>query len=146
MSVSQLEKAMANLRIGLAEMENKEAQLDAQISQFRQQLRRVPRQAMYGQARLDASLAAMGEIEERLADAEAVRRRLLQIKASATQELESLVLLKQVDEARTTLADLKRRGAADKETATEIRRLEVFIAEGSKRAEQAITARYEERG
>ena len=145
MSVSQLEKAMANLRIGLAEMENKEAQLDAQISQFRQQLRRVPRQAMYGQASLDASLAAMGEIEERLADAEAVRRRLLQIKASATQELESLVLLKQVDEARTTLADLKRRGAADEETATEIRRLEVFIAEGSKRAEQAITARYEER-
>ena len=121
MSVSQLEKAMANLRIGLAEMENKEAQLDAQISQFRQQLRRVPRQAMYGQASLDASLAAMGEIEERLADAEAVRRRLLQIKASATQELESLVLLKQVDEARTTLADLKRRGAADEETATEIR-------------------------
>ena len=146
MSVSQLEKAMANLRIGLAEMENKEAQLDAQISQFRQQLRRVPRQAMYGQASLDASLAAMGEIEERLADAEAVRRRLLQIKASATQELESLVLLKQVDEARTTLADLKRRGAADEETATEIRRLEVFIAEGSKRAEQAITARYQERG
>ena len=146
MSVSQLEKAMANLRIGLAEMENKEAQLDAQISQFRQQLRRVPRQAMYGQASLDASLAAMGEIEERLADAEAVRRRLLQIKSSATQELESLVLLKQVDEARTTLADLKRRGAADEETATEIRRLEVFIAEGSKRAEQAITARYEERG
>ena len=146
MSVSQLEKAMANLRIGLAEMENKEAQLDAQISQFRQQLRRVPRQAMYGQASLDASLAAMGEIEERLADAEAVRRWLLQIKASATQELESLVLLKQVDEARTTLADLKRRGAADEETATEIRRLEVFIAEGSKRAEQAITSRYEERG
>ena len=145
MSVSQLEKAMANLRIGLAEMENKEAQLDAQISQFRQQLRRVPRQAMYGQASLDASLAAMGEIEERLADAEAVRRRLLQIKASATQELESLVLLKQVDEARTTLADLKRRGASDEETAAEIRRLEVFIAEGSKRAEQAITSRYEER-
>lgn len=146
MSVSQLEKAMANLRIGLAEMENKEAQLDAQISQFRQQLRRVPRQAMYGQASLDASLAAMGEIEERLADAEAVLRRLLQIKASVTQELESLVLLKQVDEARTTLADLKRRGEVDEETATEIRRLEVFIAEGSKRAEQAITARYEERG
>jgi predicted nucleic acid-binding Zn-ribbon protein len=145
-SVSQLEKAMANLRIGLAEMENKEAQLDAQISQFRQQLRRVPRQAMYGQASLDASLAAMGEIEERLADAEAVLRRLLQIKASVTQELESLVLLKQVDEARTTLADLKRRGEVDEETATEIRRLEVFIAEGSKRAEQAITARYEERG
>lgn len=145
MSVSQLEKAMANLRIGLAEMENKEAQLDAQISQFRQQLRRVPRQTMYGQASLDASLAAMGEIEERLADADAVRRRLLQIKASAQQELEALIVLKQVDEARTTLAGLKRRETADPETATEIRRLEEFIAVQGKRAEQAITARYEER-
>ena len=138
---------MANLRIGLAEMDSKEAQLDAQIVQFRQQLRRVPRQAMYGQASLDASLAAMGEIEERLADAESVRRRLLQIKAAAAQELESLIVLKQVDEARATLTALRRRADAQAgETAAEIRRLEEFIAEGSRRAEQAITARYEERG
>ena len=146
MSVSQLEKAMANLRMGLAEMEHKESQLDAQISQFRQQLRRVPRQAMYGQASLDVSLAAMGEIEERLADSEAVRRRLLQIKASAQQELEALIVLKRVDEARTRLADLKRRRADDSETASEIRRLEEFIVVQGKRAEQAITARSEERG
>ena len=146
MSVSQLEKAMANLRMGLAEMEHKESQLDAQISQFRQQLRRVPRQAMYGQASLDVSLAAMGEIEERLADSEAVRRGLLQIKASAQQELEALIVLKRVDEARTRLADLKRRRADDSETASEIRRLEEFIVVQGKRAEQAITARYEERG
>ncbi len=146
MSVSQLEKAMANLRMGLAEMEHKESQLDAQISQFRQQLRRVPRQAMYGQASLDVSLAAMGEIEERLTDAEAVRRRLLQIKASAQQELEALIVLKQVDEARNRLADLKRRRTDDSETASEIRRLEQFIAVQGKRAEQSITARYEERG
>ena len=145
MSVSQLEKAMANLRIGLAEMENKESQLDAQISQFRQQLRRVPRQAIYGQASLDASLAAMGEIEERLDDAEAVRRRLLQIKASAQQELEALVVLKQVDEARSRLSDLKRNSAGDDAAMSDIRRLEEFIAVNSKRAEQAITARYEER-
>ena len=145
MSVSQLEKAMANLRIGLAEMENKESQLDAQISQFKQQLRRVPRQAMYGQASLDASLAAMGEIEERLANAESVRRRLLQIKAAASQELESLIVLKQVDEARTKLAGLKRSPAIDEGTLAEIRQLEEFIAVQGKRAEQTITARYEER-
>ena len=145
MSVSQLEKAMANLRIGLAEMENKEAQLDAQISQFRQQQRRVPRQAMYGQASLDASLAAMGEIEERLANSEGVRRRLLQIKASAQQELEALIVLKQVDEARTTLADLRRVVSPNEATIADIRRLEDFIAVQGKRAEQAITARYEER-
>ena len=137
---------MANLRMSLAEIENKEAQLDAQITQFRQQLRRVPRQAIYGQASLDASLAAMGEIEERLANAESLRRRLLQIKATAAQELEALTVLKQVDEARTALTNLRRRPDANTpETAAEIRRLEEFIAEGSKRAEQAITARYEER-
>ena len=145
MSVSQLEKAMANLRIGLAEMQNKEEQLDAQISQFKQQLRRVPRQAMYGQASLDASLAAMGEIEERLANAEAVRRRLLQIKASATQELEALVVLKQVDEAKTKLSTLKRSRATDEETLAEIRQLEEFVAVQGARAGQAITASYEER-
>ena len=145
MSVSQLEKAMANLRIGLAEMQNKEEQLDAQISQFRQQLRRVPRQAMYGQASLDASLAAMGEIEERLTNAEAVRRRLLQIKASATQELEALVVLKQVDEAKTKLSSLKRSRATDEETLAEIRQLEEFVAVQGARAGQAITASYEER-
>ena len=145
MSVSQLEKAMANLRIGLAEMQNKEEQLDAQISQFKQQLRRVPRQAMYGQASLDASLAAMGEIEERLANAEAVRRRLLQIKASATQELEALVVLKQVDEAKTKLSALKRSRATDEETMAEIRQLEEFVAVQGARAGQAITASYEER-
>ena len=145
MSVSQLEKAMANLRIGLAEMQNKEEQLDAQISQFKQQLRRVPRQAMYGQASLDTSLAAMGEIEERLANAEAVRRRLLQIKASATQELEALVVLKQVDEAKTKLAALKRSSATDEGTLAEIRQLEEFVAVQGARAGQAITASYEER-
>ena len=145
MSVSQLEKAMANLRIGLAEMQNKEEQLDAQISQFKQQLRRVPRQAMYGQASLDASLAAMGEIEERLADADAVRRRLLQIKASATRELEALVVLKQVDEAKTKLSALKRSSATDEGTLAEIRQLEEFVAIQGARAGQAITASYEER-
>ena len=145
MSVSQLEKAMANLRIGLAEIENKEAQLDAQIAQFRQQLRRVPRQAIYGQASLDASLAAMGEIEERLADSEGVKRRLLRVKATAQQELEALTVLKQVDEARTTLAGLRKSGAGDAETAAEIRRLEEFIAVQGKRAEQAITEGYQER-
>ena len=98
---------MANLRIRLAEIEDRERQLDAQVSQFRQQLRRVPRQAVYGQAGLEASLAAMGEIEERLADAEAVRGRLIRIKSTASQELEALVVLKQVDEARTTLADFE---------------------------------------
>ena len=148
MSTSQLEKAMATLRISLAEIRSKESQLDATISQFRAQLRRVPRQAIYGRSSLDMSLSAMGEIEERLADAEATRRRLLAIKKTATDELEALQLIQQVDEARRSLSGLRkkvRESGAGAETAAEIQRLERFIAAHSKRAEQAITASYEER-
>ncbi len=147
MAISELEKAMATLRLGLAEIQNKEQHFDTVIHQFRTQLRRLPRQVMYGPTGLDASLAAMGEIEERLADAVANRRRLLQIKKTASQELEALVVLKQVDEARTSLSSLKGRAASrggDADTQGEIRRLEEFIAANSKRAEQAITDRYQD--
>ena len=146
LAISQLEQAMATLRLGLAEIHNKEQQLDAQVNQFQTQLRRLPRQVVYGQTSLDASLTAMGEIEERLEDALANRRRLLEIKKTASQELEALQLLKRVDEARTRLADLKENAKPDETDAQpEIRRLEEFIAASSREAEQAITERFRER-
>ncbi len=148
MTMSQLQQTMAALRMSLAELRNKEQQLDTRISQFRTQLRRLPRQVIYGRTPLEVSLSAMGEIEERLADAEATRRRLLAIKKTAAEELAALESVKQVDEARRTLAELKRRARAGDETPEvrdSIRRLESFIAEHSKLAEQVITARYQER-
>ena len=137
--------------MSLAELHNREQQVDALINQFRTQLRRLPRQVIYGRTSLDVSLSSMGEIEERLADAEATRRRLLAIKKTATEELAALESVKQVDEARRSLGDLKRRARFDEEAEetaeilAEIRRLESFIAEHSKLAEQVITARYQER-
>ena len=146
MAISQLEHAMATLRLGLAEMHNKEDQLNQLVNQFRTQLRRLPRQVVYGQGTLELSLAAMGEIEERLDDAIANRRRLLAIKDTATQELEALQLLKRVDEARSKLASLKQNGASGTEDVeTEIRLLENFIAANSRQAEQAITDRFRAR-
>jgi hypothetical protein len=139
---------MATLRIGLAEIQNKERQLDSMISQFRTQLRRLPRQVVYGRTSLDVSLSALGEIEERLSDALATRRRLLTVKKAAMDELAALESVKQVDEARHSLANLKRRilvSGEDEETLAEIRRLEHFIAAHSKRAEVAITESYQER-
>ena len=148
MALSQLQTAMAALRLRLAEIQNKEKQLDAMIAQFRTQVRRLPRQAAYGQVSLDGSLAAMSEIEERLADAVANHRRLLAIKKSSEEELEALELVKRVDEARRSLSDLRKKvrtSGTDDETAAEMLRLEQFIAEHSKRAEWAITASYQER-
>ena len=145
MAISQLEQAMATLRLGLAEMRNKEDQLDALISQFQTQLRRLPRQVVYGETSLDLSLTAMGEIEERLDDAVANRRRLQAIKDTATQELEALQLLKRVDEARTQLATLQNGTGVGDDVDSEIRKLEGFIAANSRQAEQSITDRFRER-
>ncbi len=149
MAISQLEQAMATLRLGIAEMRAKEEQLDAQINQFRTQLRRLPRQVVYGQASLEFSLTAMGEIDERLEDAVANRRRLLAIKDTAIQELEALQLLKRVDEARSKLASLKKNGllgaSSPEEAQEQIRQLEGFIAANSRQAEQAITDRFRQR-
>ena len=149
MAISQLEQAMATLRLGIAEMRAKEERLDAQINQFRTQLRRLPRQVVYGQTSLELSLTAMGEIEERLEDAVANRRRLLAIKDTAIQELEALQLLKRVDEARSKLAGLKKNGlfgsSSGEEAQEQIRQLEGFIAANSRQAEQAITDRFRQR-
>ena len=145
MAISQLEQAMATLRLSLAEMRNKEDQMDALINQFEAQLRRVPRQVVYGHTSLEMSLTAMGEIEERLDDAVANRRRLRAIKDTATQELEALQLLKRVDEARSKLAELKDGSPVDEDVQAEIRQLESFIAANSRQAEQAITERFKER-
>ena len=155
-SISQLQQAMAALRLSLANIRHKEEQLDAQIAQFRTQLRRLPRQAIYGRASLEMALAAMGEIEERLQDAEQNRRRVRAIKKAALDELAALESVQQVDDARKTLAQLQRQSsrpassddAADADAgavAAEIRRLEQFIAQHSRRAEQTITANFEER-
>ena len=147
-SISQLQQAMAALRLSLAAIRHKEEQLDATIAQFRTQLRRLPRQTIYGRAPLEMSLSAMGEIEERLQDAQENRRRLLIIKQAATDELAALESVQQVDQARKALAQLKQQAAArsaDAGSAAEIRRLEQFIAQHSRRAEQAITAAFEER-
>ena len=148
MSTSQLQIAMSSLRIRLAEIQSREDQAETLINQFRTQLRRLPRQVVYGTISLDASLAAMGEIEERLNDAIATHRWLLEFKKTAIYELEALQLVGQVDEARQSLSSLRQQNLLSGETeesAAEILRLEKFIAEYSKRAELAITDSYQER-
>ena len=76
MSASQLQQTMAILRMSLAEIDNKEHQLESMISQFQTQLRRLPRQVIYGKTGLDASLSSMGAIEERLSDSTDILRKL----------------------------------------------------------------------
>lgn len=144
----QLRQATARLRLFLADIRSREEQLDSTIRQFRTQLNRLPRQAMYGRITLDVVLSSMAEIQERLDYAQATRQHLLAIKQKATDELRALELTQKVEEAKEALKDLKSRsdGAAgvDEGVVSEMRRLEEFIAEYSKQAERAITSSFQE--
>ena len=144
----QLRQATARLRLFLAEIRSREEQLDSTIRQFRTQLNRLPRQAMYGRITLDIVLSSMAEIQERLNYAQATRQHLLAIKQKATDELSALELTQKVEEAKEALKDLKSKsgGAAsvDDGVVAEMRRLEEFIAEYSKQAERAITSSFQE--
>ena len=136
----EMNQAMARLRLVLAEIHHRETQLESQVRQFRLQERRLPRQAIYGRAPLDLSLAAMGEVEERLADALANLKRIRSIKKRAEEELKALDVVRQVEDAKSSLSALAgASGEVDDETAREMRRLEQFIAEYSRLAERAIT-------
>ncbi len=136
------------MRLFLAEIHSREEQLDSMIRQFRTQLNRLPRQAMYGRTTLDMVLSSMAEIQERLNYTQVTKQHLLAIKQRATDELSALELTRKVEEAKEALKDLKSGsdGAAnvDEGVVAEMRRLEEFIAEYSKQAERAITSSFQE--
>lgn len=143
----QIREATARLRLLLAEIGNREQQLDGLIRQFRTQMDRLPRQAIYGRATLDVALSAMAEIQERQDHVRSEKDHLLAIKQRATDELVALEVTRQVEEAKRALRDIKAKEALaglEAEEAVEAQQFEEFIAEYSKRAERAITARLRE--
>ena len=146
--MTQMNQAMAALKLSLAEMRARDDQLKAMIRQFETQLKRIPRQAMYGRAPLNLALGSMAEIEERLRHSRTQRRHLLNIMEQARMELEALVLVQRIESAREKLAHLKKQisGDMDEDTQDQIIRLEGYIAQYSKQAERAITTGYSRQG
>ena len=98
--MTQMNQAMAALKLSLAEMRARDDRLKAMIRQFETQLKRIPRQAMYGRAPLNLALGSMAEIEERLRHSQTQRRHLLNIMEQARMELEALVLVQRIESAR----------------------------------------------
>ena len=137
--MGQIDSAVAKLRLFLAELNNKEIHLDAQLRQFRQQMNRAPQQAIYVRLPLEASLNVMSEVQERLDRIEMERKHLLMIKERANRELEALQLTRQVEDAKDTLAKLQSLRSKEGETVSKIQALEQFINDYSQRAAKAIT-------
>ncbi len=146
--MQELQKAIARLKFLLADIDERDRQLDDLVKQFQTQSRRAPKQAIYSNLPLDASLGAMAEIEERLHDAETTRQHLQTIRRRAQEKVQALQLTQQVEEAKQELASLQDRVRQTKvhepNLEAQISKLEQFISENSQRAGRAITSSTEE--
>lgn len=143
MASGELSKAIARLRLLLADIKSKERELEGLVRQFQAQLQRTPGQAVYTNLPLDTLLMAMGEMQERLNHAQMTLQHLLAIKQRVERELEALELTLRIQEAKGELASLRKRvretGVMDEATSLEIQRLEALISEYSQRAARTIT-------
>lgn len=141
MGAQESQRAIAHLRLLLADLRAREESLQSACEQFRLQLRRISRHALYGATPLDLTLASLEEIEERLEAAEKALRRIASLKAQAQAELQALQLTFSIEEAKGQLAELQARlraGETDLALQAEVHRLEAFIAEHSQRAAHTI--------
>jgi hypothetical protein len=153
--VQKIDVTIAKLRLLLADVSAKERQYTAVRQQSRDQLRRAVDFSVYGDASLDGSLSLMGEIQQRIGDAEATLRNLELVKTRAERELESLQLTKRIEGAKAELrklveqqAELDRAGASGgaddglrSELGEQIRQLRQQINEASEQAARTLGRR-----
>jgi hypothetical protein len=158
--VQKLAVIIARLRLLLADVTMKQTQSANLRRQLHDQMNRVVTYSLYGDADLERSLGLMRDVEQKLHDAELQERHLTMIRQRVEGELESLLLTKGVEEAKTRLLALQHRkeeieqelgaGAqaaasqtadltrAEEELASEIRQLQHEINEASERAARSI--------
>jgi hypothetical protein len=149
--MQKIDVTIARLRLLLADVAAKEEQYGAMRHQFREQLRRAVEYSVYGDAPLDGTLGLMGEIQQRVAQADATLRDLKLVRAKAERELESLQLTKRIEAAKKELQDLLARqaelerdgvlGQAGQHLGDQIQRLRQQINEASEQAAKSINAR-----
>jgi len=143
MPIPEMQKAISNLRMLLAEVKGKEGEFEALIRQFKRQLERAPRHTIHGGNPVETSLNMMGEIQERLDKVETMQKHLRAMKRQAENELQALSITEKVEEAKRELASMRSSQASGEEVGQgKISQLEHFIEEASARAGEAITENF----
>lgn len=158
--MNQVDVAIARLRLFLADVEQKESQLQRMRRQFRDQMERVISFALYREATVEQTLTMMAEVSQRSQNVEQTLQHLGRLRSRVAAELESLQLTKAIEAAKVELAELESRkaeleariGGVDlspggvealglpslDELTAEIRRLKTYIHEASERAVQSL--------
>ena len=107
--MQELDKRIGLLRLLLADVDAREQQRAALSKQYRLQLQHIVEVTVVQTGDLGAAVAAMQEVEERLAEVERTGRHLGLVRARAATELEALLLTRRVAEAQAQLAELETR-------------------------------------
>jgi chromosome segregation ATPase len=161
--VQKLDVIIARLRLLLADVTTKQGQVSGLRRQLREQMNRIVSYSLYGDADLERTLGLMGDVEQRLRDAEMQEQHLGLIRDRVERELESLLLTRGVEQAKSRLGELQQRKAeieralggsdataedasapaaelaqAEQVLADEIRQLQHEINEASERAARSI--------
>ena len=107
--MQELGKRIGMLRLLLADVHSKQAQLDEMQAQYRAQLARIVDFVVYKDGDVSNALSLMSEVQSKLSEVTQTAAHLAQIADKANLELEVLVLTKRVSEARSQLAELEAR-------------------------------------
>ena len=146
-ALKKIDLTIARLRLLLADVTARQAQLDDQRRTCREQHHKLVTFSLYGDSSLDSVLAMLADVQERLNSLDARAASLVAIRSRAENELESLQLTKGIEEAKALLSQLQARQTAPldpaealsaEEIAAEISRLRALINEASERAAQNI--------
>jgi len=137
--MKELEKTLARLRMLQSEIKARENQLHSLRQLLQGRLSRIPNYTLYGTSDLDSSVSMMEDIAQRMAKLEATLSHLEAIKKRAQEEVESLELVKKVEETKAELLSLQARSQRDEDTEKEIRRLQRLIDEASEKAARSIS-------
>ena len=107
--MQELGKRIGMLRLLLADIQSKQAQLEEIAGQYRTQLARIVDFVVYKDGDVSNALSLMSEVQGKLNEVTQTEAHLAQIAEKANLELEVLVLTKRVSEARSQLGELEAR-------------------------------------
>lgn len=107
--MQELEKRIGLLRLMLADIVAKKAQLSEMEKQYRAQLSRIVEFVVYREGDVANALSLMSEVDGKLGEVLSTEAHLQMIESRASTELDVLVLTKRISDARSQLAHLEER-------------------------------------
>lgn len=153
--MQEMDRRLALLRLLLADITDRERQAEAAVAQLRAQVTRIVEFTVQYNSGVANALAAMAEVEERLAAQELALRHLGLLRQRARGELEALIVTREVGDARKRLEELEATRAAQAtpgesaenelaEIDAEIAALRATIEAASDAAALALARRHDE--